>query len=275
MWKNLLAALLFGVSLTPAFAQIEVTSELRHEYEVQPGTLVEGSFEIMNRTDEPQEAHIFVADYFFDYLDQYSYEEVDTHPRSNRSWITLPDEYVVVPPRSTITYSYIIHVPDELNPGKGTYWSVIMVEPARAFDPGGFVPSEEEKREVFIDRKIRYAVQVATHLPDPGKFDLTFFSPEVQRAPVDSLTGEQPFILQFDMENTGDRSLRPVVGVQLYDDKGNLVGEYEGVQITLYPGTSTRQRILLGPIAPGSYTAIVLADGGGDALFGTRIAVDV
>lgn len=270
-----------------ASAQVEVPGSLRHEYQVEPGATIEGSFQVLNPTDEPQEVRLYLVDFLFNHLNEYTYDEGAPHARSNRPWVRLPIEYVTVPPRDRSRVTYLINVPQSPAPPNGTYWSAIMVEPAWTLDPG-FVPGEDE-REVTMAHKVRYAVQVSTSLPDPGRSDIEFFDAEVARvmadstdfaadslsAPLATEAATQPYVLSIDMRNVGDAGLRPAVTVEVYDAAGGFVGEYEGRQRTLYPGTSTRQKIVLGNLYPGSYTAVVLADGGDDSLFGVRVPFDL
>ena len=69
--------------------------------------------------------------------------------------------------------------------------------------------------------------------------------------------------------------MRPLVWVELYDDIGNHVGTYEGRTIRTYPGTSVRYTIDIDEVGLGTYKALVVADCGGDDIFGINYTVQV
>ena len=75
-------------------------------------------------------------------------------------------------------------------------------------------------------------------------------------------------ILQLDIENIGERLLRPLLWTELYDEKGNYVGRFEGGQLRTYPGTSVRFGFDLSHMPKGIYKVLIVADCGGDDLFG-------
>jgi hypothetical protein len=112
-------------------------------------------------------------------------------------------------------------------------------------------------RQVF-----RYGIQIATHIQDTGVRMLKFLD-------VRLLTEEGKKILRVDVENVGERYLRPLLSVELYTNKGVCVGRFDGGQLRTYPGTSVRFKVDLGSPAPETYKALVVADCGGDDIFGS------
>jgi hypothetical protein len=80
---------------------------------------------------------------------------------------------------------------------------------------------------------------------------------------------EKPVLL-VDIENTGERMLRPSLCAEIYDDRGNHVGTFTGNQYRIYPDTSVRYQIGLGMIRSGSYMALIIADCGSDDVFGRK-----
>jgi hypothetical protein len=82
-------------------------------------------------------------------------------------------------------------------------------------------------------------------------------------------------LLAVDVENTGDGWLVPTVWTELVDPSGAVVGRAETMPKRLYPDCSGRFWLDLGPLGPGTYDALVVVDGGGDAVFGTKLNVDV
>ncbi len=81
--------------------------------------------------------------------------------------------------------------------------------------------------------------------------------------------------LQVSLKNTGERLLNPSLSLELYDKSGTQVDRFEAQAERIFPGTSVRQDFELGNLSPGEYTAVVIADAGGEAVFGTRYTLNV
>ena len=76
--------------------------------------------------------------------------------------------------------------------------------------------------------------------------------------------------MQVDIENTGQRWLRPYLWAELYDDTGRYIGRFENGRKRIYPGTSVRYKVDLSDVPKGIYKALVVADCGGDYVFGAE-----
>lgn len=63
--------------------------------------------------------------------------------------------------------------------------------------------------------------------------------------------------------------------LELHDKSGTQVDRFGDQQRRLFPGTSVRQDFELGSLPPGEYTAVVIADAGGEDVFGTRYTLNV
>lgn len=50
---------------------------------------------------------------------------------------------------------------------------------------------------------------------------------------------------------------------------------FEAQAERIFPRASVRQAFDLGALTPGAYTAVVIADAGGEAVFGTRYTLEV
>ena len=77
-------------------------------------------------------------------------------------------------------------------------------------------------------------------------------------------------VLQVDLENIGQRWLRLSLWVELYDESGRYIGKFDGQRKRTYPGTSVRCKVDLSNIPKGTYKALVVADCGGDYIFGAN-----
>ncbi len=253
------AALLIGAIVQPvrAGAQIAVVGSTVEEHTAAPGQSYEGTILIRNLTRQPQSVRIYKSDYLFFADGTSHFDDAGTTRRSNANWIKPSATSVVVPPTGEITLGYTITVPasDTL---RGTYWSALMVEGAPTAPPAAAA------KQVGIGAVVRYAVQLATHLPKTGSRKVAFAN---QVLTTDS-TGHR--VVEMDVQNTGERAYRPNLWVELYDAAGVLRGRREQQRGLLYPGTSLKQRFVFDALPAGSYKAVVFADSGDDAVFAAQ-----
>lgn len=259
-----IVSLLVIVLLVPwgVSASVAVLGGLTHEKVALPGESYGGTITIRNDGAEAEEVRIYRRDYLFFCDGTNEYGEPGGFPRSNADWIDLSPRQITIPPYETIDVNYRLTVPLE-NGLVGTYWSMLMVEPVPD-------PLEAQKQEEGISIKVlmRYGIQVVTHIGDTGVRQIKFLDTKILRE-------EGRKVLKVDVENIGERLMRPLVWVELYDDMGNHVGTYEGRTIRTYPGTSVRYTIDIDEVGVGTYKALVVADCGGDDIFGINYTVQV
>ena len=79
--------------------------------------------------------------------------------------------------------------------------------------------------------------------------------------------------LVVDLENTGERLLRTSLWIDLYDSKGSFVGKFDGGKHGLHPGTSARFTADLAGLTIATYKALIVADCGGDDVFGANVTL--
>lgn len=256
-------ALLIGALVQPvrADAQISVVGNTVEEHTAAPGQSYEGTILVRNVTATPQSVRIYKTDYLFYANGTSHFDDPGTTPRSNANWIKPSASSIVVPPMGELTVGYTISVPasDTL---RGTYWSALMIEGASS------VPPSIGTKQVGVGAIVRYAVQLATHLPKTGSRKVAFSN---QALSTDS-TGHR--VLELDVQNTGERAYRPNLWVELYDGNGVVRGRVEQQRGLLYPGTSLKQRFVFDALPAGSYKAVVFADSGDDAVFATQYKLD-
>ncbi len=256
-------ALLLGALVQPvrARAQIAVVGSTVEEHTAAPGQSYEGTILIRNLTTQPQAVRIYKSDYLFFADGTSHFDDPATTTRSNANWISPSATSVVVPPSGEITIGYTITVP-AIDTLRGTYWSAIMVEGAPT------APPPAAAKHVGIGAVVRYAVQLATHLPTTGSRKIAFAN---QTLSTDS-TGHR--VVEIDVKNIGERAYRPNMWVELYDAAGVLRGRREQQRGLLYPGTSLKQRFVFDALPAGRYKAVVFADSGDDAVFAEQYRLD-
>jgi len=256
----ILAGLIFCLFMPcVSLAGVSVPSGLTYEKEAPPGGTYKGAIQLINTGKGPQEVKIYQTDYLFYSDGSNIYGEPGKDARSNADWITFSPRRLTIPPKGTAQVNYTLEVPDD-KALVGTYWSMLMVEGISSSSPEA-VKKEKGVISMGITQIIRYGLQMITQIGDTGTHKLKFVKTKI-------LKTDDKRILQIDMENIGERLLRPALWAELYDEKGRSVGKFEGGKLRIYPGTSVKFRIDLSRVPKGTYKAMVVADCGGDDLFG-------
>jgi len=250
------------LSAVGGMAQVGIVGALTHEYSAVPGNSYEGSIEVNNPGEEEQEIKVYQTDYIFYADGTVVYGNPGDLPRSNARWITLSPKQVIIPPKETIAVHFTIQAPDD-ETLKGTYWSVIMLEPIAKGSPESSSPGSS-RPSITVVEVLRYAIQVVTNFGESGTRSIKFGQMR--------LTAEDGRrSLSVDVENTGERWLRGGLWIDLYDSDGKYVGKYEGTRKRMYPQTSARYSVDLVGLANGSYKALIIVDCGGDDVFGINV----
>jgi hypothetical protein len=248
----------------PSFSNLGISGSLGRPYEVSPGKTYEGTIEVTNPDASAQEIKLYQTDYSFSADGSIVYGEPGRLPRSNARWITVSPQRVTIPAGEGATIHYTIQVPPD-DTLRGTYWSIIMVEPVAPGSPesGSYDPT---KVTVGIREVLRYGVQIETTRGSTGSRNLRFSQVLLQAD-----TGSR--LLVVDLENTGERSLQPSLWAELYDGQGGFVGRFDGGAHRLYPGTAARFRVELRGVSNATYKALIVADCGGDDVFGANVSL--
>lgn len=264
--------MLFAAIMIPAAlcAQVSVIGDLSQDREARPGDIYEGSILVRNDSKEIQEAKVYQKDYRFDCTGSNYYEEPGSQQRSNAAWITFSPSFFSIPPQSTLAVTYRVIVPRD-PAGKtlrGTYWSMLMVEGVPRGSGESSRP-QHSKKEMGLTQTIRYGMQVATHITGTGTRNVRF------RDARFSIESDKSHLLEVDVENSGERGIRPEMYAEVFDAKGISRGKFPGTLFRLYPGTSVRQRIDLGVLPAGTYKVLFVVDAGGDEAFAAEYSVTI
>lgn len=262
----LLFILIVWASLSPVAADaITLPNGMTIEKTLSIGESVSGVIPILNPEKEPKTVRIYQTDYLFYADGRNEFGKPASTPRSNATWITYSPNQVVIPANGSAEVSYRISVPNDPSL-KGTYWSVLMIEPLPV---GALTPPPPQKGKIVLGMQtvIRHAVQIITNIDDTGTRALQFVSKTLI-----SREGKTFFLL--DVKNTGERWLVPEVDIDLYGPNGPM-GRYPGGKLRIFPGCSVRYTIDLGPLKPGRYQALVIADAGEEKVFGARYLLEI
>mgnify|MGYP006292234445 CR=1 FL=1 len=256
-----LAIGLFFFFVFSGSANIVVLNGLTHENIAAPGDTYRGSVEVRNTGKKQRDVRVYLRDYWFAYTGESRHDPGGTLERSNALWISFSPELLTLDSGEVATIDYEVNIPtvDSL---RGTYWSVIMVE--------GITPPDTNRVNsgVRINTAIRYAVQVITNIGSTGSSDMDFLG-------IDLTSENDQDVLHVVAENTGERILKPIMNLELFDEEGNSTGMIRAERRKMFPGTSVRATLVLEGIKPGNYNGVLVADCGEDRLFGTRLSLEI
>jgi hypothetical protein len=264
-----LFCLLFCLASGVGFAsEVIVVGSLSREVTLQPGGKNEGRIILRNTGDSPREVKLYQTDYMFSADGASEYGDPGSVARSNASWVTFTPRQVTVPGNETYSVYYTIEVPDDPSL-TGTYWSMLMVEPLAAEDFAVSPPAEDEQARIGVRTVLRYGIQFVTSIADTGTREMRF----ADRQLVATEDGAR--VLRLDIENSGERWLRPLVWAELYDKDGAYIGRFDAERSRLFPGCSARFKVDLSQVPRGVYQALIVADNGDDSVFGAQYQLNV
>ena len=258
---------LFIAAVSSVFgAGIHVVDDLTKEATAKPGDKVQGAILVQNSGDKPGEVKVYQTDYLFFSGGKNDYGEPGSVQRSNSSWIAFTPSQFVIQPGETAKIYYTIEVPNDESLC-GTYWSMLMVEPIAdgALKPIGSSP---DKINLGIHTVMRYAIQVVVNIGDTGKREIKIANKQI-------ITKDGDRFLQLDIENVGERWLRPWIRAEIYDDQGARIGSFGGSRTRIFPGCSVRIPIKITDLQAGKYTSLVVVDNGDDSVWGAQYEMDI
>ncbi len=263
VWRSWLwGALGAGLIGVLACCQI-VVNELSQTCTVEPGGTCKGTIDIRNAGSTPAQVRIGQSDYL-SYADGRTlYLPSGSLSRSNADWISLEivDRYLQLEPGSAISVPYTVRAPDGPEV-VGSFWSLVVVDNVLHVEP------EANEREVVIQQSIGYGVQLITHIGDTGRRSVDHAHTWTRRTP-------EGVVLEVDLENTGQRALRPVVWAELYSSAGEPMGTFYSVRKRILPGCSARFRLALPRLERGTYLFALIVDNLDEYVWAAELAIEV
>lgn len=248
-----------------AQAAVMLSGGLTHEHTVLAGQTVSGVLELRNASNKPEEIKIYQGDSAPNVGDQ-------DHERSNRNWLQLSTNHIVLNPGERRTIEYTLEVPTQV--GKGTYWSMLYLEPVSENSRESHIrkPQLEENKgfTIGISQKVRYGVSILTHSGD-GQSELSFAEPNI------ATNTKQQKEFSIAINNTGERFVRPKVSLEVFDMKGQSITTLQASSHrTFYPGSNKRISIPLEGLPPATYKALLIAEAPHSGrTFGVDINLDI
>ncbi len=259
MKRTGLTLALIALVVSTAWAKINVVSGLVQETALQAGGIYRGTVEIKNSGDTVDDVIVYQTDYRFTSDGRNYYGDPAENPRSNAAWLTFSPRQLTIQPGATGTVYYTVTVPHD-TALSGTYWSMLMVEEAPKSR------SEQKQNGIFVQMKMRYGVQIISHLGTSGHRDIEFLDARL-------LQEQDKQVFQLDVRNAGNRSFRPDIQTQVFGTNGDRVVTMKGESKRLLPETSARFQFDLSELTPDDYEALVIVDCGDADVFGARYSL--
>lgn len=254
-------AVSLAAAATQAHAQITVLGNGVEEHAAQPGETYSGTLRLRNEGRQAEEARVYLSDYSFAADGRTVYAPAGSLPRSSARWIAVSPSHVRIAPGGEATVGYTVTVPAG-TAASGTFWSLVMVEGVAHGSPESTAGGRAARVRLGVQPSIRYAVQIATTLGSAA--------PRVSFVSARAYAAGGGKVLELELANAGEVAYRPEIRVELFDEAGRKAGAFTSRRGLLYPGTSLRQTFDLGTVPAGTYQALVVADAGGDQVYGAQ-----
>jgi len=256
---------LSALSPSISFASVHVVGNLARSKTAKPGETFDGVILLKNTGAKSADVHIRQTDYQCYADGRTLYGDPGTSARSNAKWISVTPSHVTVPGNEMVSVNYKVRVPSDAKL-VGTYWSLIMVEPAAA--PAPEVKGGKDEIAVGVQTVTRFGVQIITEIGTTGNCALKV----ADKALVND-NGKRA--LKLDFENTGERDMVPNVSIELYGQNGLSIGKFDAGRGRIFPGGSVRYHADLSAIPIGKYVAMVIADTGDDHVMGAQYELEI
>lgn len=250
-------------------AAVVLKGGLSHTYDLQAGRAIQGSLELRNVGQSQEEIKIYQEEIQIDENGKAeSLPNMNGHPRSNKQWIELSTDRVVLNPGATQIVSYRLTVPNKTNLN-GSYWSSLVIEPVSANSAESQrIQTEINKPQITIQQRTRYAVQVISNIEE-GQANLNFSTPKITKLP----SGKY---LRFDIKNTGNKFSRPKVWLDVFGQDGQNLGRIEAQTHGLFAGEKDSFQANLSKLPPGQYKGLLAAeDNTSGQVFGSDINLNI
>jgi hypothetical protein len=254
-----LAVLLAFTSLN-AQSYLNILSPLHETHYLEGGSEIKGTITMGNTGDEVLKMRAYQKDFCFNHRGETLFTEPGTLERSNAGWIYLPFTYFEIPPFTSFSVYYTLHVPKDSCP-QGSYWSVIMLESTEdifATSPDGTV----------IQAIKRIAFQAIAEVGDQGTYKLNLMDKRVEVSP-------EIKCLVFDVENTGTLTMKLHPSIELLDGEGKTVGSFSCEKQMMHPGCSSKFCVDLSSVAFGHYLAKVLFKHNDESILGSQYQIEI
>ena len=124
-------------------------------------------------------------------------------------------------------------------------------------------PGEEAQEGISVRQVIRYGVQIAVNLGDSG-------TRKIELLEVEPMVSKGNKTVQVKVKNVGQRAVRPITKIELYDEQGKKYGPFTSEEYIIYPGCSVNYEVPLKDVPKEKFQSVVIIDNGDEYVWGAR-----
>lgn len=261
---KVLSLLLLALLSLKTHAAIIVINGLSHEHSLQKGENAKGVIIVQNNGTKAEPVVVYQRDYSFNYEGQSFYHERGVIERSNMDWMVINPLNLVIEPNEEVEIAYEIRVPDE-DSLRGSFWSMIMVEPGEDFD------TSKTANSIKIRSVTRYAIQIISNIISENNNAIS----ELKFLNIELTKSDSASYLNVFTENSGETFLRTRLEIEIFSPEGESLGVFKSKRLSTYPGTSRRYVIQIPQLETGNYQSLLIADSGQDEVLGASITLEI
>ncbi|MBZ9713719.1 DUF916 domain-containing protein [Deinococcus multiflagellatus] len=256
-----------------ARADLSVTTPLVRLLPLRAGMQHEGRITFQNTSALPLTVRVAQADFHLSVDQGAQLSAPGSTPQSNAPWVTVDNRPYTLAAGESVTVPFRVQVPADAP--NGSRWSAILVEANLPTVPVN--TPDGAKTNVSVQVVRTYVTSVVTVLGETGAGAvlLDFARPTLA---LDTRTVEgkpQPaHTLNVEFLNAGVQATTALLTAQVFSG-GKPVAQAELDQMLALPGEGRVTKFSLPLLPPGDYEVVLLADAGGDDVFGARFALTV
>ena len=257
----LLTFVIISILATPLVASITVVSNLSHSEITQIGSSYSGTIDVANAGDRNERVQLTQNDYLYTADGNNYFNNPGTDPRSNAPWVTLLQDDIIIAPGKIAKIPFTVQIPPNSSL-IGTYWSIVFVQ---SITDSLLNPDKPDDGTIGVQMNLRYGVQLISHIGETGNKMIEIGN--IEKSDKDGVKS-----ISFDSINIGERSISTAIYAQVYSNEGKYLGRYEGKRKGTLPGCSINTSIDFPTLENGKYRMQIIADGGGNNVFGILVA---
>lgn len=211
------------------------------------GQTISGTVRVSNPMPTSLSLTLYISDWSFDPVGQFTFADAGTLERSASDWLTISSTTLELAPNQAVDLPYTIAVPADAMPG--THWSVIFAESA---------PTEPAPGQAAATFSVRVGHIVYVNVPtlESSGTIIGMFG-----TPPSVPDGAYSILAQY--ANTGNAAQGVEGNFTVRNERGETVIEAAIERTVVLPGVDRAFQInVVGPLQAGNYTALVVLNYG-------------
>ena len=244
------------IGTVPSFAQIVISGGMVKNYTKNHGSVTNDVITVFNGNKKNKtRIKLYQTDYLTFANGQSKYDDPNTTPRSNASWIKVSTNEIDIDADGYVNVPFTVTIPNDKELA-GTYYSAVMVE--EISEP--VLPKEkkdDEKAALTILTKTRYLIKVITTIGKTGEYKVEFSNP-VLKAYYDEKESKNRYNFTVDVESVGNRVAFSNAYIDIFNEAGGKVRRFDIKDGFYLPDCGFRIRANAIDLDPGQYTFLVV-----------------